>query len=275
MIFVFIMFIGSDHLGSCFLYSWQSICDFMEYILFDFSVSEQKYYGKIVLEAAWHTSQFWLDPFQEWTEPIRLLHHKCKQTTKLPSMYPQSLRVLCEPGYLKMYFVVRIRIASATYDSIWSNTHLINFSDTIPVTCFSGIVPCHWNPHLQITVAVVACPSWNGRPVDTFIMDFEKTFDGGNIGHWWWKDTEKDRFFPLKQKTNSEIWLGFSFVWSPSNRALSLVLCSPSACNHIYNSSTVDSEIRPFADEWDCWYREQVETSLGLPKKLVVSYEMR
>ena len=51
MIFVFILFIRSDHLGYCFLYSWQSTCDFMEYILFDFSVFEQKEYGKIILEA--------------------------------------------------------------------------------------------------------------------------------------------------------------------------------------------------------------------------------
>ena len=47
MILCFIMFIRS-----LFYYSWQSSWDFMEYILFNFSVFEQKDCGKIVLEAA-------------------------------------------------------------------------------------------------------------------------------------------------------------------------------------------------------------------------------
>ena len=48
---VFIMFIRSDHLGSCFLCCWQSTCDFMEIILMILVCQEQKDYGKIVREA--------------------------------------------------------------------------------------------------------------------------------------------------------------------------------------------------------------------------------
>ena len=37
------------------------------------------------------------------SEQSRLFHdHRCKQTTKLPSLYPGSLKVLCEPGYPRM-----------------------------------------------------------------------------------------------------------------------------------------------------------------------------
>ena len=58
MSFVFVLFTRSDHLGPCFLYSYQSTWDFMEYILFDFSAFEQEDYGKIALEAAWYASRF-------------------------------------------------------------------------------------------------------------------------------------------------------------------------------------------------------------------------
>ena len=59
IIFMFIMFIRfrSFTLNCRFLfcfvfYSWQSTCDFTEYILFHFNVFEQNDYGTIVLGAA-------------------------------------------------------------------------------------------------------------------------------------------------------------------------------------------------------------------------------
>ena len=88
--FMIFVFIRSYNLGFCFIeWSWQLICGIMEYILFDLN--------KIIIKNSPRGD--WLH-FRKWSEPIRLLHHSCKQTTIVFHVPRVTKSFLCEPAWV-------------------------------------------------------------------------------------------------------------------------------------------------------------------------------